>query len=139
MTARTALTPIVLGQDGSVALGSGTSIAGLVSGGAYVADPPGPNKVFLLVDNTYSAAENVTVRAGGNGTTASGGTNPGVPFDSAPVGDLVVSCTNGAYTLIGPFTSDRYTQADGSLSIDFASALTGTIWVIQNPENGIWG
>jgi hypothetical protein len=139
MTARTALTPVVLVQDGSVALGAGTAIAGLVSGGAYVADPPGPNKVAILIDNTYTAAENVTIRAGGNGNTASGGTNPGVPFDSAPVGDLVVSCPNGAYTFIGPLTTDRYTQADGSLSIDFAGALTGTIWVIQQPENGIWG
>jgi hypothetical protein len=137
MTARTALTPVVLNQDGSVAEGSGTSIAGLVSGGAYVADFPGPNKVFLIVSNSYSSPENVTVRAGGNGNTAAGGTNPGVPFEAATVGDLVVSVTNGTTSLIGPFTSDRFTQADGSLSIDFAAALTGTIWVVQLPYGGI--
>jgi hypothetical protein len=139
MTARTALTPVDLVQDGSVAEGAGTAIAGLVTGGAYIADPPGPNKVFLLVSNSYTSAENVTVRAGGNGNTASGGSNPGVPFEAATVGDLVVSVPASGTVLIGPLTTDRFCQADGSLSIDFASALTGTIWVFQYPYLGIAG
>jgi hypothetical protein len=139
MTARTALTPVDLVQDGAVSEGSGTSIAGLVAGGAYIADPPGPNKVFLIVNNSDTAAHNVTVRAGGNGNTAAGGTNPGVPFEAATVGDLVTSVAASGTEVIGPFTTDRFTQADGSLSIDFASGFTGTIWVLQYPYLGIAG
>ncbi len=139
MTARTALTPTSLVQDSAVAEGAGTSIAGLVAAGATVADPPGPNKVFLLVNNTAGTAQNVTVRAGGNGNTAAGGTNPGVPFTDATVGDLVVSVAASGTEFIGPFTTDRFTQADGSLSIDFQSGTTGTIWVYQWPYSGIPG
>ena len=139
MTARTQLTPVTLAKDGGVAQGAGTSIAALVSPGAYIASPPGPNRVFLIVENTYaSSALNVTVRAGGNGVTASGGANPGVPFEGATVGDLVVSVAeNGGIEMIGPFTTDRFTQADGSLSIDFQTLFTGTIWVFQMPYGGI--
>lgn len=137
MTARTALTPTSLVQDGGVAEGSGTSIAGLVSAGATIAAPPGPNKIFLLVNNSATAAKNVTIRAGGNGNTASGGTNPGVPFEAATVGDLAVSVASSGTSLIGPFTSSRFTQADGSMSIDFDAGTTGTIWVFQMPNQHI--
>lgn len=134
MTARTALTPTALVQDGAVAEPAGTSIAGLIAAGAYVASPPGPNKVFLIVANTAGAAYAVTVRAGGNGNTASGGTNPGVPFEGAAVGDLVTSVAASGTQMIGPLTSDRFTQADGTMSIDFAASMTGTIAVIQLPN-----
>jgi len=137
MTARTQLTPLQMVQDGGVAEGAGTAIAGLVAGGAYVADPPGPNHLFLIVNNSYTSPETVTVRAGGNGNTASGGANPGVPFEQATVGDLVVTVANSATELIGPLTTGRFTQADGSVSIDFAAALTGTIWVVALPYNPI--
>jgi hypothetical protein len=134
MTARTALTPVVLVQDGNVSEGSGTSIAALVSPGATVAAPPGPNHVFLIVNNTATAAHNVTVRAGGNGVTAAGGTAVAVPFEGATVGDLVTSVAASGTQLIGPLTTDRFTQADGSLSIDFDAGTTGSIWVIQPPN-----
>jgi len=105
MTARTQITPLSLVQDGGVAEGSGTTI------------------------------NSTLVTDGGNGVTASGGTNPGVPFEGATVGDLVVSVAeNGGISMIGPFTSDRFTQADGSLSIDFETAFTGTIWAFQLPN-----
>jgi hypothetical protein len=137
MTARTALTPTVLVRDSDVADPAGTSIAGLVAGGAYVADFPGPNHVIIRVDNTDSSAHNFTVRAGGNGNTAAGGTNPGVPFEAATVGDLVVSVGATSTAWFGPFTTDRFTQSDGSLSVDFASGFTGTISVFQMPYSGI--
>ena len=139
MTARTALTPVGLVQDGAVSEGAGTAIAGLVAGGAYVADPPGPFRVFLLVNNSGASAANVTVRAGGSGTTASGGTNPGVPFTDATVGDLVTSVAASGTEVIGPFTTDRFCQADGSLSVDFAGGMTGTIWVFAYPNPGVGG
>jgi hypothetical protein len=133
MTARTALTPVQLVQDGSVAEGNGTSIAALVAAGATVASPPGPNRVMLRVNNSDTAAHNVTVRAGGNGVTAAGGANPGVPFEAATVGDLVTSVPASSTVEIGPLTSARFTQADGSMSIDFAAGFTGAIWVLRQP------
>ena len=32
-------------------------------------------------------------------------------------------------------TSDRFTQADGALYIDFAEGLTGTLWAFVLPHN----
>jgi hypothetical protein len=140
MTTRTALTTVQLVQDGAIAEGAGTSITGLVSGGAYVMDPPGPDNVALLVNNSDSgAAHSVTVRAGGNGNTASGGSNPGVPFGAAGVGDLVTSVAASGTEFLGPFSTDRFTQADGALYVDFSSGFTGTIWVFQWPYGGIYG
>ena len=138
MTARTPLAPVPLVRNGAVTPPAGTAIAGLVAGGAYVAAPPGPNDVWLEVLNSGVAAAAVTVRAGGNGTSVSGGGNPGVPFDSAGQGDKVTLVPTGAIaTKIGPFKSDRFTQADGSLSVDFAAGMTGTIWVIRSPVTGV--
>jgi len=140
MTARTALTPSMLSQDGSIADPAGTSIAGLVAGGAYVADPPGPNKTFLRVANSDSGGPHtVTVRAGGNGNTAAGAANPGVPFTQATVGDLAESVAASSTAWVGPLTTDRFCQADGALYIDFSSGFTGTVTVFQEPYFGIPG
>jgi hypothetical protein len=135
--ARTALTPVQLVLDGSVAEGAGTAIAGLVAGGAYIADPPGPNHIILIVNNSGAGAANVTVRAGGNGVTVSGGANPGVAFEPATVGDEVTSVAAAGTVVLGPFTTARVTQADGSLSLDFAVGMTGTVWVLALPYNPI--
>lgn len=137
MTARTQLTPVQMVRDGGVAEGAGTSIAGLVAAGAYVADPPGPNYVFLVVNNSDSSPHNVIVRAGGSGVIASGAAAVAVPFEQATVGDLTQAVANAATEFIGPFTTDRFTQADGSLSIDFSSGFTGTIWVMAMPYNAL--
>jgi hypothetical protein len=137
MTARTAITPVQLVPDGAISEGSGTSIAGLVAAGATIAAPPGPNKLVIIVNNSATASKNLTVRAGGNGVTASGGTNPGVPFEAATVGDLVVAVGASGTQVVTPTTSARYTQADGSLSLDFDSGMTGTIWVLQLPNSHI--
>lgn len=131
MAARTQLTPVQLTQDGAVSEGAGTAIAGLVADGAYVASPPGPNKILVIVDNSYTAAVDVTLRAGGSGNDAAGNANPGVPFESAALGDLVVSVPASGTYVFWPATTDRFTQADGSMSIDFGAGMTGTIWVLE--------
>lgn len=139
MAARTALTPVAMSENGNVAEGAGTAIAGLVTNGATVADPPGPNKVFLIVNNSAVAAHNVTIRAGGSGNGADGNPAAAVPYAEAKQGDLVCSVAASATDLIGPFETDRFKQADGSLSIDFDATLTGTIWVVQLPFQGVAG
>lgn len=136
MTARTVLTPVQQVADGGVALGAGTAIAGLVTPGATV--DPGPKGMKIQVANSDSGGpHNVTVRAGGNGVTASGGTNPGVPFEAATKGDLVVAVPASSTQVITLSESARFTQADGSLSIDFAAGFTGTVWVLAAPLTGV--
>ena len=132
MAARTALTLLQMSADGNVAQGAGATPD--ASNGNTIADPPGPFGVFLIVKNADSSSHTCTVRAGGNGVTASGGTNPGVPFEAAGVGDLVVTVANGTTQIIGPFTTDRFCQADGSLSIDWSASTSMTVWAVETPK-----
>lgn len=133
MTARTVLTPIALARDTGNALGAGTTPD--ASNGNTVA-APGPFKLKLLVHNGDTAAHTVTIRATGNGVTATGATqvNPApssTVFTQSTLGDLVVSVAASAYTVIGPLTSDRFAQADGSLSIDYSASTSVLVWPIQ--------
>ena len=137
MAARSgALVPIQMVLDGAVAEGAGTAVAAS-SPGLWIADPPGPNHVFLIVANSATTAQSVTVRAGGNGLTETGAANPGVPFEQATVGDEVTSIPASSTQVLGPFTTDRVTQADGAMFIDFAAGFTGTIWAFALPYNPI--
>lgn len=81
-----------------------------------------PLEEFLIVvNNTFAGVKAVTVKAG---------VNP--PALSAGQGDLVVNCaasTNGIP--IGPLESARFLQADGTLNVDIAAAMTGTIVVYK--------
>jgi hypothetical protein len=135
MTARTALTPIQLVRDTGNALGAGTT-PDAANGNTIPA--PGPFKMKLLVHNGDSAAHTVTVRATGNGVTASGAAQvspapSNTVFVQSTLGDLVVSVAAGAYTEIGPLTSDRFEQSDGSLSIDYSASTSVLVWAIQEP------
>lgn len=134
MTARTVLTPIALVRDTGNVLGAGTT-PDAANGNTVAA---GPFKLRLLVHNGDSAAHTVTVRATGNGVTAAGAAQvspapSNTVFAQSTLGDLVVSVAAGAYTEIGPLTTDRFTQADGSLSIDYSASTSVAVWAIQNP------
>jgi hypothetical protein len=135
MTARTALTPVALSRDTGNALGAGTT-PDAVNGNTVAA--PGPFKLKLLVLNGDSASHTVTVRATGNGVTAAGAAqvNPApysTVFTQSTLGDLVVTVGAGAYALIGPLTSDRFAQSDGSLSVDYSASTSVKVWAIQEP------
>lgn len=135
MTARTALTPIALVRDSSNALGAGTTPD--ASNGNTVASP-GPFKLKLLIYNGDSASHTVTVRATGNGVTAAGATqvNPApsnTVFTQATLGDLVATLAATSYYEVGPLTTDRFEQADGSLSIDWSASTSIKVWAIQEP------
>lgn len=130
MTARAAITPIALVNDAGTAAGAGTSVN--ASAGMTVASP-GPYQVIVRVDNGDASSHTVTVRAGGSGNTASGGAAVATPFTQATIGDLVVTVAAGASQFIPISNTDRFTQADGSLSLDFSSATSMTVWVFQLP------
>lgn len=130
MAARTAITPIALIRDGGVSAGAGTAVD--ATNGMTVA-APGPYKVLIRVDNGDTASHTVTLRAGGSGVTASGGAAVAVPFTNATVGDLVVTVANAGSQIIEVDTTGRFTQADGSLSLDFSAATAMKVWVFQLP------
>lgn len=130
MAARTALTPVALVTDGGVARGAGATPD--AANGNTVAFP-GPFNVLVVVTNADSASHTCTVRAGGSGVTASGAAAAPVPFAQATVGDLVVTVANGTTQVIGPLTTDRFCQKDGSLSLDWSASTSMTVWVLQLP------
>jgi hypothetical protein len=134
-----ARTPVAAGLvnlafDSGVAQGAGQAADG--TNGNTIADPPGPNHVVLIVKNADASPHSVIVRAGGNGVTASGGANPGTAFTAATVGDLTVAVAAGATQVICVNTTDRFTQADGSISIDWVATPTSvTFWAMILPYN----
>lgn len=77
------------------------------------------NEILIVVNNTTVSTKVVTIKAGAN-----------PPALSAGQGDLAITCaasTNGIP--IGPLESARFLQADGTLNIDIAASMTGTIVV----------
>lgn len=134
MAARTAIVPIAVVNNGAVSGGVGTAVD--AANGMVVA--AGPFKTLIRVDNTDASAHTFTIRAGGNGVTASGTAAVPTPYTQATVGDSVVSvpATTGSQ-VFWVLDTDRYTQADGSLSVDFNSAVGMKIWAYQLPAGTI--
>jgi hypothetical protein len=137
MAARTAIVPVQLVNDNGVSQGAGTTIAGaLVTNGATI-PAPGPYNILLVVNNTFTSPANITIRASRSGVDAGGNTQANVPgnvvFTAATIGDLVVSVPNAGTVAIPIWTTDRFTQDDGSLSLDFGASMTGTVYVYRLP------
>jgi len=135
MTARTALVPIKLVADTANALGAGVT-PDAVNGNTIAS--PGSFKCKLIIHNADTAAHTVTIRATGNGVTASGATQvqqapSNTVYAQSTVGDLVASIPATSYYEVGPLTSDRFFQADGSLSIDWSASTSITVYAIQEP------
>jgi hypothetical protein len=134
MTARTAITPVMLARDGSNAIGAGAT-PDAANGNTITA---GPFHLKLFVLNGDTAAKTVTVRASGSGVTATGAAqvNPApsnTVFTAATQGDLVATIAAGAYAVIGPLTGDRFQQPDGSLSVDWSASTSVKVWAVQDP------
>lgn len=135
MAARTVLTPVQLLADAAVAQGSGTTIdSTLVTNGVTVAAPGGYHGL-IVVKNSDTSSHNLIVRAGRSGVDAAGNAQTNVPadtvFSQATTGDLTAAVAASATAFIPVTTTSRFTQKDGSLSIDFSSGFTGTIWFFR--------
>jgi hypothetical protein len=90
----------------------------------------GADTLVLYVQNTTASTKTVTVRAG-----VGGGATPGAAFRSG-LGDLVtgnLTASTGT-AFIGPFDVSRFVQTDGSINVDFASGMTGTVWAVLLPK-----
>jgi hypothetical protein len=144
--ARTTLTPNAMAANGILLNNAGTAID--AANGMTIPLPstgfpaaPGPDTLLLYVQNTTGSTKTVTVRAGANsGTIGSAppytGVDPNAPAFRGGLGDLVtgnLTATTGT-AFIGPFDVARFVQTDGSVAVDFASSMTGTIWAILLPK-----
>lgn len=79
----------------------------------------GPDRLILYVKNSTGSTKTVTVKAGDN-----------PPSFRAGLGDLTtgnINATTGT-AVIGPFDPARFLQDDGTILLDVASGMTGTIW-----------
>jgi hypothetical protein len=122
---RTALTPVALVANSSV---TASSVA-LDATNSHVFTPSTAlDEFFLLVSHTTASTKTVTVKAGDS-----------PPADAAGQGDLVVSFGAGNVTavvkLIGPLSSSRFIQNDGTVNVDVEAGATGTVTVYRVPRN----
>jgi hypothetical protein len=140
MGARTAITPVALTHDAFTAEGSGNSAD--ATNGNTIADP-GPNHLLLIIANAGTAARTVTVRASSSGNDATGAAQSSQPWNTvytqATRGDLVVTAAAGTTYVVPPLTSDRFTQPDGSLSLDYDAATGLTVYAFALPYNRLGG
>ncbi len=97
----------------------------------------GGDRVILYVQNSTASTKTVTVRAGAGVAAPSGfGSGYPIPSQEQAFGDLVtgnLTASTGT-AFIGPFDAARYIQPDGSLNVDFAASMTGTIWAVRLPR-----
>lgn len=123
--ARTAITPLAAVRNG----GEAKTQVNIDQANGMVIAGANPEKTILRVANTGTAG-NAIVRG------ADSGTGVGVP-DAAWMrgqGDVTtsVAATTGV-SYFGPFDSARVLQSDGSMHIDFASGVAGTVEALLLP------
>lgn len=114
--ARTALTVDELSPNNAADQPDGTS--GNADGHSVDAVP----EELLLRVVIANAETDVTVLAGAN-----------PPALEAGQGDLVATLAVGSH-LIGPFTSGRFSQADGTVHVDYETAANVTITALHMPR-----
>lgn len=117
--ARTAITVAALTPNSSIADPAGTAVD--PTNGMVVSGIP-LEELVLEINSTFAGAKDFTVLAGDS-----------PPALDAGQGNLVVTL-NAAVGLVGPFTSGRFSQSDGTLLVDVAAAATGTIKAIHMPR-----
>jgi hypothetical protein len=133
--ARTALIAVTGVRNGGTALGAGAT-PDATNGNIYAA---GPFKAEVIIHNADSSAHSVILRAGGYQGVPTGAANSGYitdqyqPFAQASVGDLTVAVAATSYTVL-TLESDRFTQPDGSLWLDWSASTSMTVWVKQSPR-----
>jgi hypothetical protein len=144
MTARTLVSNIT-----ALARDAGTSQAALaasVSAGVYIAAGSVSSAKLsgiLLQVQWGTTAGTVIVRAPGNGNNVAGSaqTSPypsNAVFAQGAIGDLSYSWgTTAGTAVIGPLTSDRFTQPDGNMYIDWTGGAGSYFTVTQLPFNEI--
>lgn len=131
--ARTNLPVTTLTPNGSIAAPAGTNVDPTNGMNVVIATSSMPattdlDNLVIIANNTAVSSKTVTIKAG-----VGGGVTPGPAFRSG-MGDLVVTVNASSTQYIGPLDPSRFAQLDGSLNIDMASGITGTIIALMVPE-----
>jgi hypothetical protein len=137
MAARTVLTAVQLPNVGGVAQGAGATPDAV--NGNIVASP-GPFKSLVIAKNADSSSHSLIIRASGYQGVPSGAANSGYlsgqyqPYATASRGDLTVVVVNGTTQVVCfDVDTERFTQADGSLWLDWTASTSMTVSVVQRP------
>jgi hypothetical protein len=117
--ARTAVTVTTLTANDDTANPAGDAVD--PTNGHIISGVP-LEELVLEINSTFAGAKTFTVKAGAN-----------PPAEMAGQGDITVSL-NAVVGRVGPFTSARFAQADGSLWLDVAAAATGTVKAFHIPR-----
>jgi hypothetical protein len=81
------------------------------------------NEILIRIKQTDASARVATIKAGDN-----------PPADAAGQGDLTKSMAQNEVWWIGPLTSARFIQNDGTILVDLATSFAGTIEVFHIPR-----
>jgi hypothetical protein len=122
--ARTAITPVALVKNGGVAAGAAEAATAVDQANGMTIANANPEKLMLRVTNTAGAQHGIIIRAG----------DSIYPAWNSGQGDLnvQVAATTGV-EYVGPLTSARFLQSDGSLHIDFEASFAGKILAVILP------
>ena len=119
-----AVTTVDLSANGDYTIDTGVGTA-IDAAKTAVITPTGPlEEGFILVQNTYNGAKIVTVAVGDD-----------PPADAQGLGALAVSVADGdasyAAEIIGPLSSSRFLQNNGTVRVTFAASMSGFIHYYQ--------
>src|SRR5260370_30100354 len=90
--------------------------------------PATPDRTLWIINNTTVSSKVVTFRKG---------INP--PAFRADIGDLNLTLAASTTYYIPSPDPSRFEQADGSINVDFAAGMTGTIAVVGLPQASFYG
>lgn len=91
----------------------------------HVVDVAGKsNRLVLFVTNSHASTKTVTIKASDMFNAL-----------QASMGDLEVSIATSSTAVIGPLTSARFLQSDGTIHVNVAASMTGTISAYLVPDN----
>ena len=77
-------------------------------------------ELLIVVNNTFAGTKVVTIKAGDS-----------PPASAAGQGDLAITCATSTNGIPIRIDSSRFLQADGTIEIDLAASMTGTIVVYK--------
>lgn len=122
--ARTAITVNTLTANTTTALPTPTTAD---TTNDHVLTPPAGaclEEIVIFIKQTDASARVATIKAGDN-----------PPADAAGQGDLTKSMAQNETWIVGPLTSARFIQNDGTVNIDLAASFAGEITAYYVPRN----
>lgn len=121
--ARTAVTVNTLTANATTALPTPTTAD--TTNDHSVTLPAGAclEEIVIFIKQTDASARIATIKAGDN-----------PPADAAGQGDLTKSMAQNETWIVGPLTSARFLQDDGTLNIDLAASFAGEVTAYWIPR-----